>query len=274
MLTNLRIAFIGAGNMAASLIGGLIKTGYPAQQIWAANPGVEKLQSLHQRFGINITQNNLEAVQQADIVVLAVKPQVLAIAANAIAPAVQERNPLVISIAAGISLQCLQQWLGNAVSIVRCMPNMPALVGCGATGMYADSAVPQMQRQQAQTLMEAVGIAVWLEEEAWLDIVTALSGSGPAYFFLMMEALVDAAVSLGLPAELAQVLAVHTALGSARMAEQNKARLPLLRQQVTSPGGTTEQALNVLESGGIRQLLAAALNAAKQKSAELTQLMR
>ncbi len=268
------IAFIGSGHMAASLIGGLVNKDYPPQHIWASDPNPEKLQALQQRFGIQVATDNYQAVANADIVVFAIKPQVFAALAQELASTLQQCNPLVISIAAGINIAHIEQWLGKQLAIIRCMPNTPAMIGYGATGMYANQQVTLAQKQQAQHILAAVGLALWLEQESMLDIVTAVSGSGPAYFFLILEAIVDAAQALGLPAEIAQALAVQTALGSAKMANQAHSDLKVLRQQVTSPGGTTEQAIKVLEAGGIRELLAQALAAAKKRSVELATLSK
>lgn len=266
------IAFIGAGNMAASIISGLIAYGYNPDLIWASNPDEAKLTQLQQQYQINVTRNNQEAAAPADVIIIAVKPQIFAQVAQELADTIQARKQMVISIAAGIKLEHMQQWFGAQVPIVRCMPNTPALIGYGAAGMYASSQVSAEQKQLAQMIMEAVGIALWLEQESLIDAVTALSGSGPAYFFLMLEALVNAAQCLGLTADIAQRLAVQTALGAAKMASQETAELAQLRQQVTSPGGTTEQAIKALEAGGFRQLIAAALTAAQQRSIELAQL--
>lgn len=271
-MSNNIITFIGAGNMTRSLIGGLVNKGYCPSHIWAADPHQEKLQSLQQQFGINISTDNHQAIANAEVVIFAIKPQVFARVAQTLADAIQQKQPLIISIAAGIDLAHLQQWLGQGIAIVRCMPNTPSLVGYGAAGMYATPLVTDEQRQQAKQIMEAVGIAVWLEQEGLIDVVTALSGSGPAYFFLMMEAMVQAAQQLGLSAEIAQVLTVQTALGSAKMASQKYADLLKLRQQVTSPGGTTETAVEVLVTGGLTELFAEALAKATQRAMELSKL--
>lgn len=268
-MNNLVISFIGAGNMATSLIGGLLKTGFKSSQLWATDPSEQKLAQLKQRYQINTSTDNQYAVKQADIVILAVKPQVLAKVAVDLHPTIDVNKPLIISIAAGINLKHLQQWLGEGISIVRTMPNTPALVSCGATGMFANQWVTPQQQQFADQILKAVGITVWLANEGLMDIVTALSGSGPAYFFLMMEALINGAEQLGLPRDIAQQLTIQTALGAVQMASNND-DLVTLRQQVTSPGGTTEQAVNTLEAGGIRELFLTALAAAKKRCAELS----
>jgi len=269
-MNNSIITFIGAGNMASSLIGGLISKGYCPMHIWASDPNQEKLQSLQQQFGINTSTDNHQAVAEAKVVIFAVKPQAFASVAQGLANAIQQKRPLILSVAAGIDLDHLQQWLGQDAAIVRCMPNTPSSIGYGAAGMYANKLVTDEQRQQAKQIMEAVGRAVWLEKEELINIVTALSGSGPAYFFLMMEAMVQAAQQLGLSAEIAQMLTVQTALGAAKMAGQEATDLIKLRQQVTSPGGTTEQAVEVLVAGGLAELFAKALAKATQRAIELS----
>lgn len=267
------IAFIGAGNLASSLIGGLVNNGYDPKYIWASNPSPEKLAILQQHLGIHATSSNHEAASKADVLVLSVKPQVLATVAKELATTIAQQKPLVISVAAGIRVATLQTWLQGQAAIVRCMPNTPALVGNGATGLYANTNVSPPQRNQAESLMRAVGITVWLDQEDLLDVVTALSASGPAYFFLVMEALAQAAQAAGLSQETASLLTMQTALGAAHMALEGGASLATLREGVTSPGGTTEKAIHVLEQGHIRELFAQALNAARDRSIELANVL-
>ncbi|MCV6627511.1 MAG: pyrroline-5-carboxylate reductase, partial [Cellvibrionaceae bacterium] len=187
MSTQPTLAFIGAGNMARAIIGGLINNGYPADKIWASEPDSANLTELANQ-GLKTTTDNNAAVAAADVVILAVKPQVLKTVAEAMAQAVQQKQPLMVSVAAGIMTQSLDQWLGGNTAIVRCMPNTPALVQSGASGLYANAAVTAGQKDQAENVLKATGIALWVDEEAQLDAVTAVSGSGPAYYFLMMEA--------------------------------------------------------------------------------------
>ena len=269
-MKNATIAFIGAGNMASSLIQGLVSDGYDPQKIWATNPSTDKLEILAKNCGIQTTQDNAEATRQADIVVLAVKPNTIPLVAKGLADVIREKQSLVVSIAAGIDTAHLEKWLGYPAAIVRCMPNTPALVQTGATGLYASAAVSDKQREQAESLMRSVGIVVWLDDEVMMNTLTALSGSGPAYFFLVMEALQDAATQMGLPEDMARLLTLQTANGAARLALSSEQPLAELRRQVTSPGGTTEQAINTLEEAGIRAIFQRALEAAKKRAGELT----
>lgn len=268
-MTNHTLSFIGGGNMARSLIGGLIADGWPAVRLRVADPNPEQCKMLAGRFGIATATDNLAAVQSADVLLLAVKPQVMREVAQSIAAAVQARRPLVISIAAGIRTTDLDRWLGGDCAIVRCMPNTPAMVQSGATGLFATARVTMAQRDLAESILRAVGLTLWLDDEGQMDAVTALSGSGPAYFFLIMEAMQAAGVQLGLPADTARLLTLQTALGAAKMALESDEDAGTLRQRVTSPGGTTERALAVMEAGNLRDLMQKALTAARDRSREL-----
>lgn len=263
------IAIIGSGNMGASLIGGLIADGYPANKIWVTDPSTTKLMHLKETFGVHTTTDNQTAVNTADIVLIAVKPQILPDVAKTLATPIQQRKPLVISIAAGIREYALQTWLGGNIPIVRCMPNTPALIGCGASALFANSHTSHEQRNTAESILRAVGLVVWLEDEKQMDAVTALSGSGPAYFFLVMEILQTIGEQLGLPKDIARLLTLQTGFGATRMALESTLSASELRQQVTSPGGTTERALQVLEKENIRQIFTDALTAATKRSEEL-----
>jgi len=265
-----RIAFIGAGNMAGALISGLIADGVPAAQLIATDTSAEKCRALSTATGILTLQDNQEAASMADVVVLAVKPQVLKQVALDLAEQIQLSTPLVISIAAGIRCDSLQAWLGGQVALVRTMPNTPAMIQSGATALYATAAVSDHQREQAESLMRAVGLTQWVADESLLDAVTALSGSGPAYYFLVMEAMEAAARNMGLSAETARLLTLQTAFGASRMALESSDPPATLRARVTSPGGTTERALQTLEEGGIHNLFADALEAARDRSIELS----
>ncbi|MBT8430040.1 MAG: pyrroline-5-carboxylate reductase [Gammaproteobacteria bacterium] len=264
------IAFIGAGNMAGALIAGLIADGTPPEQLIAADPSVEKCRALGAATGIHTLQDNRGAAAMADIIVLAVKPQILRQVAQELAELVQDRRPLVISIAAGVRCDSLQTWLGGDIALVRTMPNTPAMIQSGATVLYATTLVSDTQRGQAESLMRSVGLTQWVTEEALMDAVTALSGSGPAYYFLVMEAMETAARELGLSAETAHLLTLQTAFGAARMALESSDPPEKLRARVTSPGGTTERAVRALEEGGIRDLFRNALEAARDRSVELS----
>ncbi|HFD80137.1 MAG TPA: pyrroline-5-carboxylate reductase [Gammaproteobacteria bacterium] len=263
------LAFIGAGNMARSLIGGLIADGWDPAAIHVSDPDPEQLGALTGRLGIHGHSDNRSAARAAEVLVLCVKPQQLHEVGRELAEVVQERRPLVISIAAGVRLGDLQRWLGGDCPLVRCMPNTPALVQSGATALFANEAVSSAQRDIAENIMRAVGLALWVEEEAQLDAVTALSGSGPAYIFLVIEALEEAGRELGLEEGSARLLALQTAFGAARMALESSEDAAVLRQRVTSPGGTTEKALEVLENGGLRTLIRDAMVAARDRAREL-----
>jgi len=263
------IGFIGAGNMAASLIGGLIAKGLDPKNLFASDPNTEALQALAQRTGITACTNNHAVVERANVLVLAVKPQVLQTVLTDMAAVVQAKKPLIISIAAGISIENICKWLGGEVAVVRCMPNTPALVQLGASGLYANNKVSAQQREQAQNILAAVGIALWLDTEAQIDAVTALSGSGPAYFFLLMEAMIAAGEKLGLAPEISQALTLQTALGAAQMAITSDVDVAELRKRVTSPGGTTERAITHFESNGLREIVDGALQAAALRSQEM-----
>ena len=265
-----RIGFIGGGNMASSLIGGLINNNYPSHKITVSDLSDEKLNELSSRFTVNTEKNSAALAKTVDILVLAVKPQHMQAVAEQIAEAVQESQPLVVSIAAGIREASLEGWLGGSVAIVRCMPNTPALVKTGATGLHANTHVDENQRNNTESLLRAVGITVWVDDEKELDTVTALSGSGPAYFFLVMEALEKAAIDAGLSQKTAQLLTQETALGAAKMALASSESAATLRQHVTSPGGTTEAALAVMEEQGLRDIFENAIKAAKLRSEELS----
>lgn len=265
------IAFIGAGNMARSLIGGLLSDGYDPNRIWVACPTEQKLQELSSRFGVQTTQDNITAASSADVIVLAVKPQTIQTVVEEIKSVVQEQKTLMISIAAGMRVEKIQQWLETESPIVRCMPNTPALLRAGATALYANDQVSQQQKDISESIMRSVGVTVWLEDEADLDTVTALSGSGPAYFFLVIEAMQDAAEQLGLSSQDAKLLTLQTALGAARMALESDQDASVLREQVTSKGGTTEAALNVFKDGDLNHLFYQAIDAAKQRAAQLSE---
>jgi len=263
------IAFIGGGNMARSLIGGLVADGFDAACIRVSDPSAEQRRHLADNYGIHALDNNLDAVRDADAVVLAVKPQVLRAVAEELAAAVMHKPALVVSIAAGVREPDLNRWLGGKAAIVRTMPNTPSLVQTGATGLYANDAVSADQRSLAESLMRAVGLTCWLQDEALLDAVTGISGSGPAYFFLMMELMEDAGRKLGLPRETARLLTIQTALGAAKMALESEEDPQTLRRRVTSPGGTTEQAVRTLEEGGLRDLINLAVQSAARRANEL-----
>ncbi len=268
-MKNSRISFIGCGNMGRSLIGGLLANGLSADSIIGTDINAKQRQTAAFQFNISVLEDNQEAIKDADVVVLAVKPQSIKAALQAIRPSLAQKQPLLISIAAGIQLSQLEEWAGAGLAIVRIMPNTPALVRSGAAALCANQLTSITQRNLAEAIMHSVGLALWLDNETLMDAVTALSGSGPAYYFLIMEVMEKAATELGLPKEQARILTLQTAFGAAKMALESNHDVASLRKQVTSPGGTTEQALNVLMDGGIADLFKDALKAAQKKSVEL-----
>lgn len=266
------IGFIGAGNMARSLASGLLKNGWNKDRIVLSDPDPSQRQAVETILGVTTFAENDKVAAHADILVLAVKPQVLAGVAAALAPAVQRKRPLVVSIAAGVRLADLDRWLGGGLAIVRAMPNTAALIGSGASGLFANERANEVMRNQAESILRAVGVTVWLEDESLMDVVTALSGSGPAYFFLVMEALEQAAIDSGLDPRQARLLTLETAFGAAKMALEGHEEPAQLRRRVTSPGGTTEQAVKALEQGDIRTLFKKAVQAAVSRSRELAEM--
>lgn len=256
--------------MASALIHGLLTDGYPADSIIASDQLAEKRESLA-GSGVHTTDDNNHAVAQADIVILAVKPQVLQAVCQEIQPSVEQNKPLIISIAAGITENSLQQWLGAQTAIVRTMPNTPAMIQTGATVLHANACVTEEQKDAAESILRAVGITRWLENEQLIDAATAVSGSGPAYYFLFMEIMQQAAIELGLPEETAHLLTLQTALGAARMAMESQDGPNELRKKVTSPGGTTEAAINEMMQQQLPQLLTRAIEKARDRSIELSQ---
>lgn len=260
------IGFIGAGNMAGSLMRGLLAKGRDPSSLLAADIDPARLERLERGHGI-AGGSSRDVAERADILVLAVKPQHVRQACADIAPA--GRGRLVVSVVAGAPLARLARWLGGEAAIVRCMPNTPALVGRGAAALFADGRASPAQRDAAAALMGAVGLAVWVEREEDLDAVTAVSGSGPAYFLLLMEAMEAAAREMGLDGRLARDLVRHTAAGAAELALAGDEGPAALRRRVTSPGGTTEAALRRFEEGGFEELTRAALHAARTRAREL-----
>ena len=269
-LTSAKITFIGAGNMASSIIGGLVKQGVSAEQITATDPYQPSLDKLHSEFGVKVSGDNAAAAENADVIVLAIKPQVMEQVCRDLAPSLAHQ-PMVVSIAAGIDIRSLDLWLGNQLAIVRCMPNTPALVQAGASGLYANEHTSETQKTLANGILEAVGIVQWLDSEAQLDPVTAVSGSGPAYFFLFMEAMIEAGIAQGLSRENATELTLQTAMGAAKLAQGSDVDVAELRRRVTSPNGTTEQAVLSFENSQLRDTVAKAMKACADRSVEMAQ---
>ncbi|HET8730772.1 MAG TPA: pyrroline-5-carboxylate reductase [Moraxellaceae bacterium] len=264
------IGFIGAGNMASALVGGLVARGWSPRSI-ALSDAVPAALQPHAARGHFTSADNLAVVDRADVLVLAVKPQVMSSVLQPLAERMQARRPLIISIAAGIPVASIHHWLGGDLPVVRAMPNTPALVQTGATGLFASDAVSAAQRTEAEAILGAVGLTLWVEEERLIDAVTAVSGSGPAYFFYVMEAMMAAGESLGLDPATARALTLQTALGAAQMAITADVGPDELRRRVTSPGGTTERAIATLEAAEVRAVFGRALAACAARGAELAQ---
>ena len=259
--------------MARSLIGGLINTGRSIDTLYVSEPDPAKRHYFEQQVGIHVTADNNNIMSTCDVIVLAVKPQVIKDVLLPLEPLLQQYRPLILSIAAGVTEKDIDRWAGGSLPIVRAMPNTPALVGSGATGLYANTQVTEEQHDLAESLMRAVGVTVWLEHETLLDPVTALSGSGPAYFMLFMEALEQAAIDQGLDSETAHLLVLETCLGAAKLAMESEEELDELRRRVTSPGGTTEKALMVMEDADIKAIIGKAFNAASLRASELGKIL-
>ncbi|MCG5529423.1 pyrroline-5-carboxylate reductase [Halorhodospira halochloris] len=273
MPSNAQLAFIGGGNMARSLIGGLLADGYPSDLIRIAEPNAERRDMLASELGIVPTASNTEAATDAAAVILTVKPPIVRSVAEELSGLIHKQQSLTISVAAGVRMQDIERWLGEGVAVVRTMPNTPSLVRSGATALLANAQVNKAQQELAESLMRAVGQTLWLDVEEDMDIVTAVSGSGPAYFFLLMEALEDAAAEQGLDRDRARLLVLETATGAARMALESEDSPGQLRQRVTSPGGTTESALNVLNDHDFHAALGKAVKAAADRAEELGNLL-
>lgn len=268
---NAQIVFVGGGNMATSLISGLRAADTAGEQITVIEPDENKRQTLTAKYGVRCVAGADPQVLAADVVVLAVKPQMMAQVAGSMTPLIGDARPLVISIAAGVPLTGLREWLHADLAYVRCMPNTPSLIGAGATALYADADVTPEQRHLAEHVLASAGMTVWVDKESLLDAVTATSGSGPAYFFAFMEAMQAGAQALGLDADTARRLVLQTALGAARMALESGDEPGVLRQRVTSPGGTTEQALLRFEEGDLNGLVERAMRAAAERADTLAQ---
>lgn len=273
MSTQPTVAFIGAGNMARAIIAGLLHNGYPATRIWATGTQAAKLADLD-TLGIHTGTDNNAAAAAADILILAVKPQMMKQVCAPLRDAVMQRRPLIVSVAAGIACDSLDLWLGGDNAVVRCMPNTPSQVQTGASGLYANERVSQRQKQQTELLLGHVGLALWVEREELIHAVTAVSGSGPAYYFLFMEAMISAGEKLGLDRDTATALTLQTALGAARMAGTSDLTPAQLRQAVTSPKGTTEQAILTFQRAGLDTLVEDAMQACANRSRELADLLR
>lgn len=263
------LGFIGGGNMAQAIIGGLVAEGYPVERIWVSDPSQQQLDSLQQQWPVNTSTDNCQVAAAVEVLLLAVKPQVMQQVVEPLQASVEAAKPVVISIAAGIPVSSLEQWLGQQTAIVRCMPNTPALVQTGASGLFANAKVSTQQRQQSELIMNAVGISLWVDSEDLIDAVIAVSGSGPAYYFMMMESMIAAGEAQGLSREVSTQLTLQTALGAAKMALASDVDPAELRRRVTSPNGTTEQAVLRFQQGGLQELVAEAMTACADRGREM-----
>ena len=268
-MTSPRIGFVGGGNMARALIGGLIGRGTAASQLSVGEPAPAARESLARDFKVRVSADNRAAIEGCDLVIVAVKPQEAGAVLKALAPQLQGARTVLVSVAAGIQIASVSAWVGAAVPVIRTMPNRPALIGAGVTGMFAAPGVTMEQRRLAEQTLQAAGQTVWVARESDLDIVTALSGSGPAYFFLLAELMMQAAVAQGLAPEAARQLAVGTLQGAGALARLSDGDLARLRTEVTSKGGTTEAALNVFAAADLGGIVERAMQAATQRSREL-----
>lgn len=263
----MKVAFIGGGNMATAIIGGLLAKGHRSADIVVAEIDAAARARLAAEYGVSTVETPGSEMARVDAIVMAVKPQVMREAATVLAPHI--RNPLVISIAAGIRVADLARWLGGPARIVRAMPNTPALVHAGVTGLYAPEAVKLSDREAVDALLSAVGATVWFGQEREIDAVTALSGSGPAYVFYVMEALEAAAKDLGIEPDKARTLALWTFAGASKLAAERGIDPATLRAQVTSKGGTTHAAITTLEAANVKAAFVSAIKAADARAAEM-----
>ncbi|USD21762.1 pyrroline-5-carboxylate reductase [Microbulbifer variabilis] len=268
--TNPKIVFIGgAGNMAGAVIGGLLAAGYPADRIVATGRDPLKLEAFAKRHNTVVHSDNIDAIDGADVIVLSVKPQVMRDLCMDLSPHLKGRKPLIITLAAGIPLAAYQRWLGEHLPIVRAMPNTPALVQSGVTGLFADEAVTAEHRAITARIVNAVGISLWVDKEEGIDQVIAVAGSAPAYFFQFMEAMIDASAASGFARADAERLVLQTALGAAKLAMTSDVNVAQLKRNVMSPGGTTERAVQRFEQGGLPQLVADAMRDCAERAAEM-----
>ncbi|MGE3320451.1 MAG: pyrroline-5-carboxylate reductase [Candidatus Berkiella sp.] len=270
-MTQQRIGFIGAGNMGTALIRGLINQGYPTSLLTVCDHHPQNVQAMS-ALGVNVSEQAALVATNVDILVLAVKPSSMKSTVQDLFATPQKQPPLLVSVAAGITTSQIQQWQApNTAPIIRAMPNTPSLLGVGMTGLFATDKVNNTMQMAVSDIFSAVGKITWLNKESDMDIVTALSGSGPAYFFYFMECLIESAISLGLNDDIARQLTFQTALGAAQMAQQSPDSIKELRQKVTSKGGTTEQGINALKGGNMAELLQNALRAAYQRGKTLSE---
>jgi pyrroline-5-carboxylate reductase len=273
-MSHIELTVLGGGNMGRALIGGLLRHGMRAEQITVGESKEGARTALSHELGITATADNAAAIRKANLIVLAVKPQDAHSVLSPLAAELQRRRPIVLSVAAGVRIEALQRWCGPDVPVIRAMPNRPALAGAGATGLFAPARIDASHRAVAAQIMQSVGEVVWVATEDALDVVTALSGSGPAYFFLLAECLAQAGVELGLEPETARRLSIATLHGAGLLAHGSDGDLARLRAEVTSKGGTTEAALRVLQGAGFNELIARAVTAAAHRAGELAEQLQ
>lgn len=267
------IAFIGAGNMTQSIVGGMVTSGYPANAIFVSNPSTEKLDKIATEHGVNTSQDNVAMARQADVIVLAVKPQLMAGVCHELREQISDlANKLIVTIAAGIRIGKYRQYLGDDIRMVRVMPNTPSLLGKGMSGLVADDRVSDSDKDYIAAAFDGVGATLWVSDEDQLDILGAVAGSGPAYFFEFMASLQKAAVGLGFDREKARQMVQQTALGAAEMAIHSDLSLEELRKQVTSKGGSTAKGIEQYQAHDIDKISADAIKAAVQRNHELNEL--
>jgi len=265
-----KIGLIGGGNMARAIGGGLLRGGMHATDLMIAEPNPEQCDFLRKElYGAMVTDNNKIVAAAAETLLFAVKPQILKTVCEDLASVVQESKPLIMSIAAGPKIDDIDSWLGGGLSVVRVMPNQPALIDQGISALFANQRTSAAGRDMAEKIMSAVGHVVWLDSEAKMDAVTAVSGTGPSYFYLLIDVMIESAIKYGIDAETARTLAVETARGATSLAAAETESMPSLIERVRSPGGTTTAAFDCLDAADVRGILAAAIDAAKKRSAEL-----
>ncbi len=263
--------FIGGGNMATAIIAGLIQQGRVPAEIAVADPSTERLAALAKQYAVRTQSDNHQALAEAEVLILAVKPQVMQQVCVSIASKVQERQPLIISVAAGLTAEQIEGWLGGNLAVVRVMPNTPAMVGAGMSGLWANERVNELQQQQAEQMFTAVGEVLVVNDQQQLHDITAISGSGPAYFYLFMEAMMEQAQAMGFDSRQAKRLVAQTALGAAQMVMEH-GKPGELKRNVMSPGGTTERAIKHFEEKGLPNLVAEAMLVCRERSIEMASL--
>ncbi len=267
------IAFIGAGNMTQSIVGGMCKSGYPANNVWVSNPSAGKLEKMKSELGVNTSHDNLEVVNAADVVVLSVKPQLMAdVCAHLKENISNLADKLIITIAAGIRMPKYRQYLGDDITIIRVMPNTPSLVGQGMSGLVAEDSVSDTDKSYVTEVFNGVGDTLWVADEDQLDILGAVAGSGPAYFFEFMDSLAKGAVELGFDPAKARAMVQQTCLGAAQMAKESDLSLEDLRKQVTSKGGSTAKGVEVYQQRNLHEISADAVKAAVKRNQEMAKL--